>query len=454
MFALFKSHSHKMPNLPGRRTLALETLEDRVLLTALPPTVTAVNLGSTQWTSAFVGFIESHGLGAGGYSVPAGSNQLKSLPWTNLNQVRITFDQNVHVTAGDLSVSGTNVTAYAFSDFNYDSNTHTATWTLAMMLAKDKILFDLDADGMNPVHNSEGLALDGAWTNGTSSFPSGNGIAGNEFKFQVNILPGDIDQNNCVNNIDSAAVRAKNGKNAGDTGYNLRYDVNGNGSITLEDYNLVYARLGNLLPTGNPAGMSNNAPTALPLGNLNINTNAVDTVLSLGDIFGDVEDSTLNLTFSITNNTNSSLFNSVSISQGNLNLSFAANIEGTTALTLRATDSGGLFVDMTFNVTVADTLIWVPNDIPPIISNFVGSAGPLNYWTFSGTVSDPDQEVAGMVITFGGVLEDYGFTAIVKADGTFSLTKQFPGLYGGTATALTFDNLGMASNEAWYFVPI
>jgi hypothetical protein len=57
-----------------------------------------------------------------------------------------------------------------------------------------------------------------------------------------------------------------------------------------------------------------------------------------------------------------------------------------------------------------------------------------------------------MVVTFGGVLENYGFIAIVHEDGTFSLTENFPGLITGTASARTFDALGMASDETLYFV--
>ena len=228
MFSPFKSRSRtSMPE--SDRTPCLlpwKPWKNRVLLTAVPPTVTAVNLGSTQWTSAFVNFIQSQGLGAGGYAVPAGSNQLKTLPWTNLNQVRITFDQDVHVTAGDLSVSGTNVTAYAFSDFSYDSNTYTATWTLATTLAKDKILFDLDADGMNPVHNSEGQALDGAWTNGTQqSFPPATAMPATISSFASMYCPGTSMEIIIVNIMDATVVRAKIGKACGDTGYNIRYDI-------------------------------------------------------------------------------------------------------------------------------------------------------------------------------------------------------------------------------------
>jgi hypothetical protein len=435
------------------RACRLERLESRELLTA-NPTVTAVNLASTQWTGAFVSYLESQGLGVGGYSVPAGANQTKTLPWTGLNQVKITFDQNVKVTAGDLSVSGTNVTAYAFSDFGYNSSTHTATWTLAAPLGKDKILLSLDANGKSPVRNSDGQVLDGAWTNGVSSFPSGNGTGGDDFRFQVHVLPGDVDGNNGVNLFDSMSVRLKVGKNAGDTGYQYRYDTDGSGSIAMADYDLVYARFGTLLPSGSPAGTNNNAPTVLPLRNVHVGTNAADTVFSLGDIFADVEDPASNLTFSVINNTNPSLFNSTAISQGDLILAFAPSTEGTALLTLRATDSGGLLVDMTFSVTATDTPVWDPFNTSPTISDFQIIPGPADTWTISGTVSDLEQDVVGMVVFFGGVLQEYHYTAIVQEDGTFQITRMCVDLNNGTATAQTFDDLGLMSNLAVFYITV
>jgi hypothetical protein len=452
MFVSLLPHPSDFRRRPKHRCLRLESLECRELLTAVPPKVTAVNFSSSQWNSAYVSYLQTQGLGTNGYSIPAGNNQTKTLPWSNLNQIRITFDQDVHVKAGDLSVSGTNTTAYAFSDFSYESSSWTATWTLASNLTKDKILLDLDGDGMTPVHNAEGQLLDGAWIDGTSSFPSGDGNPGTDFQFRVNILPADTDKSNLVTNSDSTAVGLRIGKSIGVTGYLYNYDLDGSGTITYSDYSFAYAHVGNTLPTGSPAGLSNDAPTTISVGNIGLNTNAADTIFGLRDLFLDQEDSINNLTFSITSNTNTSLFTSVTISQGQLVLALTPDTEGNAAITIRATDSGGLFVETTIYLNVADTLIWIPNDNPPEITDFIGVENPDGSWTFSGTVSDIDQEVAGMVVTFGGVLENYGFIAIVHEDGTFSLTENFPGLITGTASARTFDALGMASDETLYFV--
>lgn len=445
-----KSHVCATRKNYRHRFLTLETLENRVLLTVVPPTVTAVNVGSTEWSSAFVSYLESQGLGTDGYAIPVGSgDQLKTLPWTDLDQILVTFSEDVRIQAADLSVSGVNETAYAFSDFNYDSNTYTATWTLANPLSKEKIMLDLDGDGSHPVKDAENNVLDGEWTNGTSTFSSGDSEPGGDFEFRVNVLPGDMDGNNYVNNYDSLCVLLKNGKNAGDAGYDIRKDINGSASITMDDYYLVVARLANQLPAGNPAGVSNDAPTTLPLGNLSVNENAVDSILGLGDIFSDAEDPAEDLAFSVVNNTNPSLFSSVTIDDGNLILDYASDTSDTADITLRATDQDGLFVETTFTVTVADTIFWVPDNEPPEISDFLGTEGPGWSWTFSGTVTDPDEDVEGFIITFGGVLEGYGYTAIVQADGTFSITNVYVDLQSGTATAQTSDSFGELSELAY-----
>ena len=119
---------------------------------------------------------------------------------------------------------------------------------------------------------------------------------------------------------------------------------------------------------------------------------------------------------------------------------------GETYLTIRGTDSGGLYAETTFKVTV------LPSNEPPEITDFIGCKGYGDSWTFSGNVSDSDSELQGMVVQFGGVLESYGYTATVQSDGTFSLTAAFPGLEGGYVTAQTHDSQGAPSNIAYFYV--
>jgi hypothetical protein len=47
-----------------------------------------------------------------------------------------------------------------------------------------------------------GGPLDENWTAGSIAFPSGDGLASGDFAFHLNVLPGDVDANNVVNNND------------------------------------------------------------------------------------------------------------------------------------------------------------------------------------------------------------------------------------------------------------
>jgi hypothetical protein len=409
------------------------------------PAVAAVNVASTQWASNFISYLESHGLGIGGYAIPVGStNQLQALPWNNINQVRIKFSEDVVVTAADLSVSGANTVAYAFSNFAYDSSTHTATWTLTAPITKDKLMLDLDADGMAPVKSvSTGEFLDGAWTNSESTYLSGNGQGGTDFAFRINALPGDVNATNSINVIDVNLVYLQIGKNAGDTGYNIHYDIDGSGAIAANDKDAVLAKIGNVLPSTNPVGMTDDAPTTGGISDASVAAGVTDHILSLTDFFADNETPAADLIYSVASNTNPSLFNSLNInSSGELDLSFASGMKGNASLTIRATDPAGLFVNTTFSVHVSDA---------PFISNFYCISEIGDYWTLTGIVGDNDDPVEGYAIHFGGVFAGYNLTATADVDGVFSITVEMPGLSGGTGSAWTIDPHGVLSAlaEEW-----
>ena len=184
--------------------------------------------------------MESHAFGSSGYSVPVGSSaQTKALPWNNLDQIKIEFSEDVDVQAADLSLSGKNTTSYAFADFFYDPQLRLATWTLTAPLTKDRLMIDLDANGIDPVHDLEGNILDGEWTNNVSTYASGNGTAGGDFEFLLNSLPGDVNGTGQVTNLDYVLTRSQEGKSTTSTGYNPKYDVNGSGLIDATDWQYV-----------------------------------------------------------------------------------------------------------------------------------------------------------------------------------------------------------------------
>jgi probable HAF family extracellular repeat protein len=215
------------------------------IVTGQPPTVADVSIGSTSWSSSYLSAMQAAGTGSGtAYEIPVGgAAQLQDLPWTNLNQVQIKFDQNVNVSQNSLSVTGVNVSQYSFASFSYNSTTFTATWTLSKSIGKDKLSLHLQSSGVNAVTNASGQALDGEWTNGLSDFPSGNGTAGGDFTFSVNVLPGDVNHVGIVNGQDLAALSSS----WLSTGASLA-DINGDGVVNTQDLAQISANWFATLP--------------------------------------------------------------------------------------------------------------------------------------------------------------------------------------------------------------
>lgn len=192
-----------------------------------------------------------------GYAMPTGENQLDTLPWTNIDTISIVFSEDVNVDQDDLALWGVNVADYvgevgfAVDGFSYDSNTFTATWTLAAPIAADKLMIDLNAD-IGGVTDISGNLLDGEWEDGVST-TSGNSEPGGDFRFRFNVLPGDVDGNGMTISDDLALVRDALGTVVGDEGYLPGLDVNGDGMIISNDLVLVRNQLGAALPDEEPA---------------------------------------------------------------------------------------------------------------------------------------------------------------------------------------------------------
>ena len=232
---------------------------------APPPQVRAVLIGGTAWSAAFKSYLATQGLGSAqhGFAVPAGAAQLDELPWANLNQVSILFSSDVQVDAGDLAIRGVRVANYALDPtaFTYDAATRIATWKLAgtAVFGTDKILLDLNADGPDGVKSPAGVALDGDWINpigsaaGGDAYPSGDGGPGGDFRFRINILPGDATRSGSVLADDYSQVKQRFFANTTSPNYSMFHDVNGSGSILADDYSAVKSRFFQSLPGGEPA---------------------------------------------------------------------------------------------------------------------------------------------------------------------------------------------------------
>lgn len=131
--------------------------------------------------------------------------------------------------------------------------------------------------------------------------------------------------------------------------------------------------------------------------------------------------------------------------------SVQTNADGSFSVAIQPSQLGSIFATVTDAEGLSSTSMEdVLTSFVPTISNFSARRLYGNCWTFSGTVSDECAE--GLIVHFGGLPSLEGKTAVVGADGTFSLTIDLQPGEEGTATAQTTDWWGQDSNEAWCLV--
>jgi hypothetical protein len=417
-----------------------EILERRELLSGTPPTVVKVEVASTEWSEAFVDYLQTFQLGADGYAIPVGSSaQSASLTWTNLDQIIITFSEDVHVDAADLSLSGINTTAYEFVDFHYDPIDHLATWTLGTPLDKDRLRLDLDANGADPVRDLDENILDGEWTNNVSTV-SGNGTAGGDFEFNFNVLPTDVNNTGNITSYDYVYIRQLDGKSTTSWGYIAKRDIDGSRLIDSNDWQEALDRALEALPSGSPAGTNNDAPTTSGFNRVQINDAAVDVAISLSSGTDDAEEGGSGLTYTILSNSNPGLFDTASINPttNELIVNAASGATGRATITVFATDAGGLSVTSTVTVDVNR------DNIPPQIMYFTCANVGYGTYVVSGVVADGDDDVSDFIVEFYGV---FGARASVNEDGEFLFAIILDPEAQGMEYAMTHDRHGAASNE-------
>ena len=375
-----------------------EFLEIRLPLTA-NPTVVDFEVGGTQWTTQFKDYLVAHSLGTHGYRVPTGSaSQIKSLPWKNIDTIVVAFSDDVDVRCDHLSLSGVNATNFSIQQFSYDVASHRATWIFSAPLAPNSYSVEIDGDGVAPVKNLYGAALDGEWTTSASTFPSGNAAAGGDFTFAFRVLVGDANQSNTVDYYDYLNAVAKNGLTTTSTGYAPLYDFNGSGDHSTADANEASSRMWAAYPSGTPVGTSNDAPTSRGGGYFRLALNEADLAINLWDQFADAETSDSAIAYQVMSTSSGSLWSSQSINAttGRLNLTKAPSALGRSVVVVRATDAQGQFTDARFVIDVGSSF-GIP-DLAFSIEN-VGE----NMWEIAGTVED-DGPLAGLLVRFTGAV--------------------------------------------------
>jgi hypothetical protein len=224
---------------PGQATAVIVPSSNFLTPTATEterPNVTAIKLGSSSWTPAFKSQLQAAGFGTGGINVPLGGTTQR-LPWSNLNQVSMTFDEDMAVVPGSLLVNGVNATNYGVESVTYDYATFTATWTLANPLPNDRVTLSLASSAADLVGNS----VEGT-TNAT-----------------VLALPGDVNQSGVVDQADFRASFDAQFRGIGSPGYSVLLDTDGNGAVNIQDWQNVHVAIGDTVPAPSPAS----APSAV-----------------------------------------------------------------------------------------------------------------------------------------------------------------------------------------------
>ncbi|MCH8044553.1 MAG: hypothetical protein IID44_12635, partial [Planctomycetes bacterium] len=220
-----------------------------------PPRITGVQVAGSAWSADFLAQLDG-----GGINIPGGSQQLTTIPWSGVDRIIVQFSEHVDVQRDDLRVFGVNVPVYEIAGFQYRPTTFTATWTLADSPRADKLLLDLSDrvgdNGDNPI--------DGNWQNGVSTFPSGNGVSesNDDFRFQINVLPGDSISSGLVDRRDLLDIIHALGSSTQRGPYNPRLDLNTDGQIDLSDLRVALLRHGSALPSGQPTIRSSTAALA------------------------------------------------------------------------------------------------------------------------------------------------------------------------------------------------
>ncbi|HEX6963714.1 MAG TPA: dockerin type I domain-containing protein [Lacipirellula sp.] len=423
----------------GRQGLNFEGLEQRLLLSGAPPAVTGVYVGSTEWSSAFYDYLAPQATTELGFQIPAGStSQVKSLPWVNIDKIVIQFSEDVNIKVGDLSLSGISATAFPFEHFFYDAFTRVATWTLASPLTKNSYQIDLNGDGLDPVSDLQESVLDGEWTNNSDTFPSGNGVAGGDFQFNFKVMPGDVNQNAAVETMDVSAVNSRVGATTLSANYSPLADIDGDGVITSGDVQDVQSRLWSTYPSQGPVGLYNDAPSTTGGRAIAITDLLGNVGINLYDDFSDAETPDNQLTYEIVSNSDPSLFDDASIdpATGILNLNSAAGQSGRSTITVKATDSSGLWTTATYVVDVnyTNSRPWLDFEVRQV----EGST-----FEIVGYVLDDGVSPEGMIVNFSGA---YVGRASVYPDGSFAFAVIIPPENWGNIYATVTDFQGSTSD--------
>ena len=194
-----------------------------------------------------------------------------------------------------------------------------------------------------------------------------------------------------------------------------------------------------------PPPAANTAPTALGISPVNVNEDAPPTAINLYDIFNDAEDNDAQLNLEIRSNSNSNLFSNASIASGSLNLAYAEDANGSSSLTIRATDTGGLWVEASFTVTVTavnDPPMFDAGGDQAIVENAPAQSIPNWATSISPGPANESGQTVSFNITANTNAALFSAGPAVSSNGTLTFTPAADAFGEATITLVAMDNGG------------
>ncbi len=141
----------------------------------------------------------------------------------------------------------------------------------------------------------------------------------------------------------------------------------------------------------------NGAPDVSTIPTFNFNEDQTNIPnISLTNYFSDVEDPTSSLSFTLLSNSNTALFSNLSLTGSNIAVELIPEASGTAEITVRCTDSNGLFTETSFTIVVASI-----EDQPFFTSTPITSVNEDSFYSYIITAADND---AGDVLTISNAL--------------------------------------------------
>lgn len=230
-----------------------------------PPEVDAVFVNGTQWSPAFRSYLADNRDGSTRFGFETNSSRSgegggeyddrssRILPWINLDQVSIRFDENVQVQQDDLEITGVRTRAYDVAAFAYDAEAFVATWTLDEALPADLVTLRLDGTSATGVTDLAGNPLNGNDRRGDDGNDGGGVPHGRDYVQVLAVLPGDVNRSGAVLANDFSEVKRKFFSSTANEGegrarYTIFHDVDGSGAILANDFSEVKKRFFSRLP--------------------------------------------------------------------------------------------------------------------------------------------------------------------------------------------------------------